>query len=198
MEILLLLIRTKGYKDGDAKQAKFRYPSYVCLNEEGDIIVTDRRNKCIRKIRKDGIVETLLKNGKYGYGDETFKQQEIFDLPDKVCFDGYGNRIRRLGKDGYLEKLDLSRKFQFSPELIHVNEKDELIVVTDYGVYKYWRDPLFEILEENRRKIEKLLGVRKMTLKITDVNNKEEEIRIHRKVLSENSEYFELLMKYNK
>lgn len=53
-----------GWEDGDAKTAKFNYPSGItCDHATGDIYVGDTNNNIIRKITLDGSVSTLAGNG---------------------------------------------------------------------------------------------------------------------------------------
>jgi streptogramin lyase len=57
----------KGHRDGEGTTALFNYPSDVAVDREGNLIVADRYNHCIRKITQQGHVSTLVGTGKGGH-----------------------------------------------------------------------------------------------------------------------------------
>ena len=48
-----------GFADGPAADARFNDPESVAIDAEGNIIVADTGNHCIRKVTPDGTVSTL-------------------------------------------------------------------------------------------------------------------------------------------
>ena len=48
-----------GYADGPAADARFDCPKSVAIDAEGNIVVADSYNHCIRKVTLDGTVSTL-------------------------------------------------------------------------------------------------------------------------------------------
>jgi len=62
-------IGKKGYKDGNGTDAQFNEPFGVAVERNGNILVSDKLNHCIRKITPEGQVSTLAGSGKKGYQD---------------------------------------------------------------------------------------------------------------------------------
>jgi hypothetical protein len=59
-----------GYRDGPRLEAQFNWPEQLAFDEDGAIVITDRKNHCIRKISPEGIVSTVAgKPGQAGYQD---------------------------------------------------------------------------------------------------------------------------------
>ncbi len=79
-----------GYADGAATAAQFRAPSDLCIDNAGNIYVSDFENQRIRKIDITGNVTTIAGNGNIGYADGYYQDAE-FDYPRGIVMDSEGN-----------------------------------------------------------------------------------------------------------
>lgn len=77
-----------GYLDGPIGQAMFNKPGQICVDSEGNIILTDTENHCIRKITMStGYVSTLAgKPQKSGYVNGNAEDAQ-FKKPLGICID---------------------------------------------------------------------------------------------------------------
>jgi hypothetical protein len=77
-----------GYRDGPFEDALFYQPEQFVFDENGDIIVADGNNHCIRKLNmKDRIVSTVVgKGGQKGYRDGN-PDDALFNTCWGVCID---------------------------------------------------------------------------------------------------------------
>lgn len=76
-----------GWTDGPVSQAKFNFPRGIAVDSEGNIIVADQNNHCIRKITLDGIVSTIAGTPQSaGYQDGLPKDAK-FNQPTGVAVD---------------------------------------------------------------------------------------------------------------
>lgn len=100
--------KTAGLVDGTLMEARFKAPTGICSDAEGNFYVADFENHCIRKISKDGRVSTLAGNGKPGFADGKDTNAQ-FNYPRGICRDAAGNlyigdswnhRIRKVSPDG--------------------------------------------------------------------------------------------------
>jgi DNA-binding beta-propeller fold protein YncE len=103
----------KGYQNGEGTVAQFFLPTGIAVDEDGNIIVADADNHCIRRITPQGHVSTLAGTGEEGYldGEGTVAQ---FNGPAGVAVDGGGNvivadavnhRIRKITPEGQVSTL---------------------------------------------------------------------------------------------
>ncbi|MNX74063.1 Serine/threonine-protein kinase PknD [compost metagenome] len=104
---------TAGFLDGTGTQAKFRNPSGLTLDQQGNIIVADRLNHRIRKITPAGIVTTVAGAGTTGLLDADVLTAKFAD-PYGVVVDATGNilvseltnaRIRKITSAGQVSTL---------------------------------------------------------------------------------------------
>ncbi len=79
-----------GWLDGPANLAKFNSPSDLCVDDSGNVYVSDFLNQRIRKISIVGDVTTLAGTGSAGFvnGDHAIAK---FNYPRGICLDTYGN-----------------------------------------------------------------------------------------------------------
>jgi sugar lactone lactonase YvrE len=98
---------TAGFKDGSADSAQFNSPSDLCVDDSGNIYVSDFLNQRIRKIDINRNVSTIAGNGQAGYVNGTTNAR--FNYPRGICRDRYGNiyvadswnhRIRKIDATG--------------------------------------------------------------------------------------------------
>ncbi len=104
-----------GYRDGPGHLARFGRPNGLVLDGEGNILVADLDNNCIRKIDPDGMVTTLAGGEERAYADGQALQAR-FGAPNSLAFDSVGNlyvaeafyghnlpgwpRVRKIAPDG--------------------------------------------------------------------------------------------------
>lgn len=95
-----------GFKDGKAQVALLNWPTGIVVDKNGVIYFCDSANNVIRKISKEGFIETIAGNGKAGYKDGK-KQEAMFNFPtgifkdikgDIYVADSGNNVIRRIYK----------------------------------------------------------------------------------------------------
>ena len=76
-----------GWADGPVDQAKFNFPRGITVDSEGNILVCDQNNHCIRKISLDGIVTTIAgQHGVAGYEDGD-PEKALFNQPTGIAVD---------------------------------------------------------------------------------------------------------------
>ena len=99
---------TVGYLDGEASEAKFNQPINICLDDEGNMYVSDFINQRIRKISSDMMVTTIAGTGQSGHQNGAVAEAK-FNYPRGICIDDTGNlyigdswnhRIRKISIDG--------------------------------------------------------------------------------------------------
>lgn len=97
-----------GLQDGKGEEASFNGPTGLCVDKQGNIIVADYYNHCIRKISPDGYVTTLAGSGRAGYVEGTGRYA-CFNYPIAVACDSknniyvadtYNNAIRKILPNG--------------------------------------------------------------------------------------------------
>jgi len=79
-----------GFKDGPAGEAEFDGPIGIAVDKQGNILVADSYNDCIRQVATDGRVTTIAGTGLPGYADGQ-AASAAFDTPSGVAVDRYGN-----------------------------------------------------------------------------------------------------------
>ncbi len=105
---------TPGFQDGPAHVARFNGLSFLALDRDGHLFVSDTGNHAIRRIDPDGTVSTWSGNGQAGYQDGP-PPQARFTRPAGLVVDPSGavfvvegpdgNRLRRIGPDGQVTTL---------------------------------------------------------------------------------------------
>lgn len=78
-------------RNGDGKQASFRYPTALVFSPEGNLYVTDQLNHSIRTISPSGKVNTL--NISMELNSKSEGSDEIFYNPSGICFNKSGNIV---------------------------------------------------------------------------------------------------------
>ncbi len=95
---------------GPAAQAALNYVGSLARSPDGTIVVADTVNQRLRRIRLDGVIETVAGNGTMGFsGDGGDAKAAQFSSPVSAAVDKEGvvyvadrgnDRIRRIGLDG--------------------------------------------------------------------------------------------------
>lgn len=75
---------------GDAKLAQLAGPKGVAVDKQGNILLVDTENHCIRIVQKNGVIETLIGNGKQGDGPDGDPKHCRLSRPHGVFVDGQG------------------------------------------------------------------------------------------------------------
>ncbi|MDR0574006.1 MAG: IPT/TIG domain-containing protein [Tannerella sp.] len=76
-----------GWKDGKIEDARFNGLRQMVLDNDGNLIVADVNNHCIRQISPEGIVTTIVGiAGKSGYQDGN-SEDALFNSPWGLCID---------------------------------------------------------------------------------------------------------------
>ncbi len=103
-----------GFNGDDliADQTQLKYPTGVALGYDGSVYIADSQNSRIRRVRPDGVCETIAGAGTLWPADGVVARQVSMDWPTRVAvgpegvvyFSGakWGDRIYRIGPDGLL------------------------------------------------------------------------------------------------
>lgn len=98
----------KGWVDGVANESKFRFPSGLAVDNDGNVFVADYLNHCIRKISTNGMVSTFAGDGVSGYVNGR-SMNSRFNSPSDIVIDSEdnlyivdseNNQIRKITKEG--------------------------------------------------------------------------------------------------
>ena len=101
----------RGFRDGPGTSARFDTPSGIALDAGGVLYVADTGNHAVRRITRDGVVETLAGDGSPGNDDGSPAR---FNGPVGVAVDAsgrvivadtYNDRIRAIAPDGIVSTL---------------------------------------------------------------------------------------------
>jgi len=108
---------TPGYSGdgGNATTAQLKYPTGVCIDTEGNLIIGDNGNYTVRKVTKSGIITTIAGDGNYGsIGDGGAAISAEFkwisgvyvDKEDNIFVsDAIDNRIRKINKSSIISTV---------------------------------------------------------------------------------------------
>lgn len=97
---------------GPAVAAALNFPTDVELDADGSLYIADSGNHRIRRVRSDGVIETVAGTGEQGFsGDGGPAREARLRQPTGLAADGKGNlficdfgnaRVRRMGRDGVI------------------------------------------------------------------------------------------------
>ena len=92
--------------DGEPADTRFNSLSGLAIDAEGNVIVADSGNNCIRKVAPDGTVTTLAgsRDGEEGFADGE-PADARFDIPNALAIDGEGNVIVADWNNNCISKL---------------------------------------------------------------------------------------------
>lgn len=96
-----------GFRNGDRLQALFNHPAFLALNQaSGELYVSDSGNHQIRKINRDGLVETLAGTTRPGFADgDAYRAR--FRNPQGLALDGRGRLWVADSGNNALRRIDL-------------------------------------------------------------------------------------------
>ena len=103
-----------GHVDGQGAEARFEFPGKVAVDLDGNVLVADYYNDCIRKVAPDGAVSTLAgSTERDGYADGPADEARFrgpqgvaVDLEGNVFIADTGNHcIRKISRDGAVSTL---------------------------------------------------------------------------------------------
>ena len=148
-----------GYLDGEASEAKFNQPINICLDEEGNMFVSDFINQRIRKISSNMVVTTIAGTGIDGYQEGPALEAQ-FNYPRGICLDDTGNiyigdswnhRIRKISIEGvvstwagggstigvqsvgdYIDASDTAARF-YTPCEVSIDQYNNIFVADAYN-----------------------------------------------------------------
>jgi len=94
---------------GPATMASMNEPYGIEVDAEGNLYIVDRLNYCIRRVKKDGTIETIAgTGGKSGYGgDGGLGTSAGFKEPNGLCLNGKGKLYIADVADHRVRVLDL-------------------------------------------------------------------------------------------
>jgi sugar lactone lactonase YvrE len=99
---------SEGYADGPSVRAAFHTPSGVAAAADGTVYVADTGNHTVRRIRPDGVVDTVAGGSEPGWSDGQGTAAR-FDGPigialagngDLLVADAYNDAVRRIDQSG--------------------------------------------------------------------------------------------------
>jgi DNA-binding beta-propeller fold protein YncE len=79
-----------GYRDGPGHAARFGRPNGLALDPEGNLLVADLDNNCIRRVGPDGVVATVAGSEERAYADGLASEAR-FGAPNSLVFDAGGS-----------------------------------------------------------------------------------------------------------
>ncbi len=79
-----------GFADGQGEVARFYKPYGVVVAANGNCIVSDSGNHCLRVVTPEGAVRTLVGNGQSGFADGQGADAR-FNMPLGLAMDPAGN-----------------------------------------------------------------------------------------------------------
>jgi hypothetical protein len=79
-----------GFAEGQGADARFNKPHSVVVAANGDFIVSDELNHCLRVVTPEGAVRTLVGNGQSGFADGQGADAR-FNKPTALAMDPEGN-----------------------------------------------------------------------------------------------------------
>lgn len=154
-----------GFRDGDVGVAKFKFPSDITMDKEGNIIVADSDNNKIRKISKDFRTVSTIAGSNEGFKDAVGVLAK-FDYPTSVTVDdnhniwvadSQNNRIRKLTLDTKVttivghNEFDIDFKFNTPLKVVPFTKK---VSISEKGII---------VLDKSRDRINKIRTQYKLT-----------------------------------
>lgn len=94
---------------GLATGASLNYPSSVCIDASGNVLIADSENNAIRKVNTSGIISTIAGTGVWGFsGDGGPATLAKVNRPNDIIVDSVGNIYFADNLNNRVRKVDLS------------------------------------------------------------------------------------------
>ena len=122
--------------DGQGAEARFEFPGKVAVDLDGNVLVADYYNDCIRKVAPDGAVSTLAgSTERDGYADGPADEARFqgpqgvaVDLEGNVFIADTGNNcIRKISRDGAVSTLAGSTEGEAATRTARVMRRGSLV-----------------------------------------------------------------------
>ncbi len=94
-----------GFADGNGSNARFNQPGGICVDNLGNIYVTDNFNHRIRKIDINNNVTTVAGNGRQGYVDSTGLQSSL-NIPRDICYSRFNGKLYFPDRNNVVREYD--------------------------------------------------------------------------------------------
>lgn len=128
-----------GYKDGSLKEAQFKSPMGMTLDNLGNLYIADTGNHVIRKIDVNGNVTTFAGNA-YGFGlDQNGKiGQSFFNEPVDIAFSNNGimlvvdssnHKIKKI-QNGLVSDVKFSTNLNYPKDVLWIDSNRFLVANT--------------------------------------------------------------------
>lgn len=98
---------SRGFSDGQGREASFFFPFGITVDASGNLYVADYFNNRIRKITPDGLVTTLAGSGVQGAADGPAGAATFYG-PRDVALDASGNLYVSDGENNLIRKISQS------------------------------------------------------------------------------------------
>lgn len=137
---------TRGFADGIGALAKFSDPCGMAMDSRGDIILVDKANFRIRRVKLSGEVTTIAGLGYIGFADgpsnlATFHSLESItvDPSDNIYVADWGNSaVRKVTPDGTVKTLVSGRGISDGTLVqSHIEEPDAVASDKKGNIYAY-------------------------------------------------------------
>ncbi len=184
-----------GHRDGPAEQARFREPTDLAFDQDGNLLILERGNSRIRMLSPDGVVSTIAGGTplpREGGGYVNFTDRDgpahsaYFFSPDGMAIDHEGSvffteygGIRVLDNRGNVSTVLRTPDFQYGGELsralngIAVGADGALYVVDSHydRVVRVTRDGALSIVADELWSPARILALPDGALLVTDRGN---------------------------
>ena len=181
-----------GHQDGPAAQARFREPTALVFDRDGNLLILERGNSRIRMLSLDGVVSTIAGGSplpREGRSQTNFGSRDgsahsaFFFSPDGIAIDNAGNifftehsnAIRMLDQRGFVSTVLETPNVQYGGELSAAIDGiamgDGAVYVADphYGrVVRVTLDGMLSIVADGLSNPRRILALRDGTLLVTD------------------------------
>jgi RHS repeat-associated protein len=113
---------------GSAQQAQLDGPRGIALASDGALYIADQNNNRIRRVTRDGIIQTAVGGGNADLADGQLAERVRIEAPDGIA----------IGKDGALFIATPGTVYRVAPGLPELSSDQSLVPSTDGGtLYRF-------------------------------------------------------------